>query len=170
MTAAELTGLYKVPDDVKVVGYRREIAKHLEHISRNRDKYLIICTGNQGEPEAVLSRISKNEFRGFRIKEGDMVVFSCFTIPTPGNQANRKVLETRLKSKRARIFKGIHASGHASYEDQRELLKILKPKYYVPTHGGATKLKLAAKLAKQMGYKLKKNVFVLRDGAILSLQ
>jgi glutamyl-tRNA synthetase len=170
MAAAELTGLYKTPEGVKVVGYKHEIAKYLGHIQKNRDKYLIICTGNQGEIDAVLSRISKNQFRGFKIQDGDMVVFSCFTIPTPANQANRKVLEARLKSRGARIFKEIHASGHASYEDQREMLKILKPKYYVPTHGGADKLKVAAKLAKEMGYKYNKNVFVLKDGMILTLQ
>lgn len=166
VTAAEMAGLFST--NAEVIGFKDKMRKKLGDIEKNRDKYLIICTGNQGEPDAVLSLISKKQFP-FRIKEDDIIIFSCKTIPTPVNEANREILEKRLRSDKARIFKEIHASGHAAKEDQKELLKMLKPMHFIPTHGGMDKLAKAADMAMEVGYKFNKTVHILQDGSRIIL-
>ncbi len=155
--------------DAKVAGFKREQIKALRDANKHKDKYFIICTGNQGEPNAVLSKIAKDE-TPYKLTSDDIVVFSCTTIPTPVSEANRYLLENRLKEKDVRLFKDIHVSGHASREDQKEFLQILKPKNYVPTHGGMDKLVIAAQIAQTIGYTLNKDIHILQDNQRLVIK
>ena len=149
--------------DAEAFGYKRDVNKALRMANKDKDKYFIICTGNQGEPNAVLSRIANDE-TPYHLSNDDIVIFSCTVIPTPTSEANRKIIETKLLEKNVRIFKDIHVSGHASREDQKEFLQILKPKHYFPTHGGIEKQAAAAKIAESIGYKLNENIHILQDG------
>ena len=74
-----------------------------------------------------------------------------------------------MKEKGVRIFKEIHVSGHASREDHRDLISMVKPKHYVPTHGGMQKLASAVELASELGYKLGDTVHFLEDGKKLEI-
>ena len=163
MKAAVRSHVYRLPKGVKVYGFKKQIQKVLKSVEANRGKYVLIVTGNQGEPESVLTRMVNDEFP-FRFRADDYVVFSSSTIPSPTNIARREEIETRLMAKGAKLFKDIHVSGHASREDHRELISMLKPKHYVPTHGDMERLALGAKLAMEMGYELGKTVHIFQEG------
>ncbi|MCD6575778.1 MAG: RNase J family beta-CASP ribonuclease [Nanoarchaeota archaeon] len=155
--------------DAKVFGYKRDVNKALRRANKEKSKYFVICTGNQGEPNSVLSRIANDE-TPYVLGDDDIVIFSCTVIPTPVSEANRKTIENKLLEKNVRIFRDIHVSGHASREDQKEFLQMLKPKHYFPTHGGIEKQAAAAKIAESIGYKINENVHILQDGQRMVIQ
>jgi ribonuclease J len=134
-----------------------------------KDKFILIMTGNQGEPNSMLSRMSKDEL-SIRLEPGDMVVFCSETIPTEECIKNRRELENRLVKKGVRLYLNFHTSGHAAREDHRDLIRMLKPKYYIPSHGTPEKIKSSAELAKEEGYKLGKNLFTLKDSDRIKLK
>ena len=159
--AAEEIHIVEFKKEVQIVSYRDRIERTLRKIMKEgKDKYLIVCTGHQGEPKAILSRMAREE-HGFQFAEGDIIIFSCSVIPVQLNQDNREKLESNLHSKNVRIFKDVHVSGHAAREDHRELLELIKPQAVIPAHAGGEKAKELADLAVKMGYK---KVFLMQDG------
>ncbi|MBS3169604.1 RNase J family beta-CASP ribonuclease [Candidatus Woesearchaeota archaeon] len=159
--AAEDLGLVNFKQDVEIISYRDKIEKALRKIMKDgKDKYLIVCTGHQGEPKAILSRMAREE-HDFRFDEGDIIIFSCSVIPVQLNRDNRNRLESNLHSKNVRIFKDVHVSGHAAREDHRELLELIKPQAVIPAHAGGEKARELADLATKMGFK---KVFLMEDG------
>ncbi|MFH1333008.1 MAG: RNase J family beta-CASP ribonuclease [archaeon] len=169
VTAAEAVNIVKFRKDIELIGSGSRANKKLKEISKNRGKYLLVCTGNQGEPRATLTKMTMGEFKDFKFEPNDQVIFSCKTIPAPINQANRALIEDKLMKKGVRIFKDIHTSGHASREDHRDLLNMLKPKHLIPAHGDVTKLSPMADLGCSIGYVLGKTAHILRDGQIIEL-
>ncbi|MEK6800370.1 MAG: RNase J family beta-CASP ribonuclease [Nanoarchaeota archaeon] len=161
-TAARNIGKAPFIKDVRVLTYRRQVEQMLKKVERDREKYLIVCTGHQGEPGSILDRMARNEFN-FKLRADDQVIFSSKTIPTPINEANREELEQRLKKHHVRIFDNIHVSGHGGREDLRDLINILKPEHVIPSHGDLKKTTAGAKLAEEMGYKLNKNVHLMEN-------
>jgi len=160
---SENLGIYKFSEACKIYGDSREFPKVLKEVSKNKEDYLLIVTGHQGEPGSVLNRMAKDQLP-FDF-ENTTVIFSNNVIPTPINEANRKILEERLKRKKAHIIKDVHVSGHAKTEDHRILLKLVNPEYIIPSHGNA--LKKAAyynNVAEEFGYTLGEDVFMLEDG------
>ncbi len=168
VTAAENVGLCKLSREAILVKPRenRRMLKRIE--SEGRGKFLIITTGHQGEPNAMLVRMADDQMP-FTLLPEDIVVFCSEVIPSPVNQANRSVLDKKIKSKGVRIFKDIHMSGHAAREDMREFLKMIRPQHYIPTHGGIIKLSNAIQLAAELGYKLGKDSHLLQDGQELDI-
>ncbi|MBW2970906.1 RNase J family beta-CASP ribonuclease [Candidatus Woesearchaeota archaeon] len=168
--AGEALGIVNFSSDAEIVKYGNQVKKRLKQLSKERrDKYLLIVTGHQGEPEAVLSRIARGEFQ-YELGQDDHVVFSCSVIPNPTNQANREMLENQLKKYGVRIFKDIHASGHAAKEDLRDLINMVQPEHIIPAHGDFRMLSALTDLALEMGYKLGQNVHIMQDGQMMSLQ
>jgi len=168
ITAAENIGLVNISKKAMVVN-PRETRRVLRQIEKaGREKYFMIMTGHQGEPNSMLVRISL-DLIDFKLLPDDIVVFCSETIPSPVNQANRNLLMKNLKNKGARIFDEVHVSGHAAREDVREFLKMLRPQHYLPAHGGLIKLSSAVKLANELGYKLGEDVHLLQDGQELDL-
>ncbi len=168
IAAAEKLNIVKF-QKAEVVGYASKIKKKFREIEREgRSKYLIVCTGGQGEPGSVLSRITTNQLP-FELINDDHVIFSCKTIPVPINQANRATLEGRLKQKRVRIFTDIHVSGHAGREDLRDLINLVKPDHIIPAHGDISMLTALSELAIEMNYELGKNVHIMGNEQILKL-
>ncbi|MBT7332402.1 MBL fold metallo-hydrolase, partial [Candidatus Woesearchaeota archaeon] len=99
VTAAEKINLVKFTQDVKMYSRRHEVEKILRKIQKEGpDKYLIVCTGHQGEPRAILSRIVKGEL-DYKLKDGDIVIFSCRVIPVETNIRHRAKLDSDLKKK-----------------------------------------------------------------------
>lgn len=108
--AAERINLINFTSEIKIHRHRDKVQKILKRIEKEgRDKYLIVCTGHQGEPKAILSRISRGEL-DFKFKPGDLVIFSCQIIPVEINKENRDKLERSLKVRNIRIFKDVHVS------------------------------------------------------------
>jgi ribonuclease J len=137
---------------VEIISYRKKVKKRLQEIEKEgRDKYLIVTTGHQGEPNAVLSRIADGRL-GFNLLPGDHVVFSCTVIPNAINIENRQKLESKLLERNVKIFRNIHASGHAFNEDHKKLIEILNPKHIIPAHCGIEKAQIMAEFIKNLGY------------------
>ncbi|MEK6846176.1 MAG: RNase J family beta-CASP ribonuclease [Nanoarchaeota archaeon] len=157
-------------EDAKLIRHRDKLEKVFQKISKDgKEKYLLVVTGHQGEPKAILSRMSRGE-TNFHFENGDVVIFSCSVIPTELNQDNRDILERELKNQGVRIFRDIHVSGHACREDHRDLIDLLKPKHIIPSHGGKDKAQNISDLAGEMGYDTAKNVHIMSDGKILVLK
>ena len=156
-------------NDVELIGFRNQVKKRLMQMEKEgRSNYLIVCTGNQGEPEAVLTRIVKKELP-FELLPNDIVIFSCRTIPTKMTIQNREFVEDRLKQKHVRIFTNIHQSGHAAREDHRDMINMIKPKNIIPVHGDRAITKGLETLAEELGYKLGKNVHLSNDGKVVDI-
>ncbi len=131
----------------------------------------ILCTGNQGEPRAVLSRIARGEHRFIHVLPGDTVVFSSSVIP--GNTAAINALINGLERLGAQVItnsvlNNLHASGHASKQERRLLQKLARPKYFRPIHGEYRRLKLHARIGVECGLR-KDHTFVCNNGDVLML-
>ena len=170
VTAGQRIGLIDFEKDVKIVKHRDKVEKILKQIMKEgKHKYLIVCTGHQGEPRAVLSRLSRKELP-YNFSNGDVVIFSCSVIPVELNKENRDKLERQIRSHGVRIFRDIHVSGHAAREDHRDLIELVKPKHIIPSHGDYQKALNMVSLAEEMGYKLDKTVHVMEDGKRITLK
>ena len=134
----------------------------------NRQNYLVVCTGHQGEPGSILDRISRGNLP-YRLSREDHIIFSSKTIPTPINEANRDALEKRLKRFHVRIFDNVHVSGHGGREDLRDLIKLTNPQHVIPSHGDVSKLMGGMRLAQEMGYVQGKTVHLMSNGKELHL-
>lgn len=169
VSIAEELGILDLPGDAHLYGDRNSIKKILSRIVRDgKENYLLVVTGHQGEPDALLSKIAGKKIP-YRISKGDQVIFSADVIPNPINVANRYSLETKLKMQGARIFKGNHVSGHAAKEDHRDLIKLLQPEVIIPCHGDLRMLASYAELAEDEGYALNRDLFLVRNGQIVRL-
>ena len=161
--AAEQLDFINFSERAEIIKSAHLSKKRLRQLHKNRDEYMVVATGSQGEPNATLSRMVDEEIP-FTIMPDDFVVFACGVIPTPIIQGNRKILEHKIHHKHARIFKDLHVSGHASREDLRDLIKIVSPNIIIPAHGDMQKLASVASLATEMGYRLGKDVHLLQNG------
>jgi len=132
---------------------KRTLISPKEANSLPPEKVTIICTGSQGEDQAVLMRIANKEHRYFQIQPGDLVILSSSVVP--GNERSVQYLKDSLARQGADIFHykmmDIHASGHAYQEDLKLFISMIKPKYFLPIHGHFSMLKMAGNLAKEMG-------------------
>ena len=165
--AGERLGLINFTNQVTLLRQRDQVEKMLRRIQKEgKEKYLIVCTGHQGEPKAILSRIARGDL-DFKFEQGDVVIFSCQVIPVDINIENRDKLERILRSGGVRIFRDVHVSGHGAREDHRELLEMLRPEHIIPIHAEPAKGRMMAELALQMGFK---NTHVMEDGKRLSLK
>ncbi|MFQ6102377.1 MAG: ribonuclease J [Anaerolineae bacterium] len=131
---------------------------------------VIMATGTQGEPTAVLSRLAIGQHPSLRIREGDTVVLSSHTIP--GNEEVIHRVINRLFQKGADVYYDplapVHVSGHASQEEQKLLINMLRPRFFVPIHGELRHLKQHGKIARQLGIS-PENIAVVENGYVLTL-
>ena len=135
------------------------------------DKLCIVCTGSQGEQLAALSRIANNTNKFLHIIPGDTVLLS--SNPIPGNALNVSGIVNKLVRNGAKViqnqtFQSLHTTGHASCEEQKLMLQLIKPKYFMPVHGEYKMLKLHAATAVEVGIP-KENIFVCANGDALVL-
>lgn len=154
--------------EVEIASYREEVNKLFEKIREEREEWLIVCTGNQGEERSVLKKLSEDRFP-FSLQQGDHVLFSSSTIPTLVNRAERYKLERSLKKRDVSLHLDLHASGHGHREDLRLLIQTLKPEIMIPGHGDIHKLADHATLAQEEGYVLNENLFICENGNVLEL-
>jgi ribonuclease J len=133
-------------------------------------KVTIMCTGSQGEPSSIVGRLSAGTNRQFDLKPNDTVVLSSH--PIPGNEETISKTINRLLRRGANVIYDaiapIHVSGHASQEELKLLLNMVKPKHFIPIHGELRQLKHHAKLAKDVGIP-EENVLVVENGQIVEL-
>lgn len=168
VTAAKRINKAPFIKDIRLVAYRKRVEKELKRIDKRKKDYLVVCTGHQGEPGSILDRIAKKELH-FNFNPEDQVIFSSKTIPTEVNEINKKNLEKKLKKMHVRIFDNVHVSGHGGREDLRDLIKVTSPEVVIPSHGDSVKLMAGANLAQEMGYKINRNIHILKNGSYINL-
>ncbi len=142
-----------------------ESNKWLDTINKDKSKYVIVCTGHQGEENAMMSKIAEGR-TPYELNEDDKIIFSSEVIPTQINIEASQILHSKLDAYNCKIFKDIHVSGHASREDHRDLLGMIKPEHVVPVHGHVRLKEGMIELAEELGYVKDKNLWVLPDQGV----
>lgn len=137
------------------------------------EELCIICTGSQGEPLAALSRIANGVHKHVKIIPGDTVIFS--SNPIPGNSVSVDGIVNLLTRVGANVIvnsplTSLHTTGHASKEEQKLMLQLIKPKYFMPVHGEYKMLKIHQENAIETGLIKKENCFICSNGDALIIR
>ncbi|MDR1160210.1 MAG: ribonuclease J [Syntrophomonadaceae bacterium] len=153
-------GYINIPDNILV---------EVEEINRyNNDQLVIVTTGSQGEPMSALTRMATSDHRWVSIQSGDTVIISAS--PIPGNEKLvARTIDLLYKQGAEVIYEksmGVHVSGHASQEELKILINMIKPCFFVPVHGEYRHLMMHAKLAESLGIP-RSRIFVAENGHIL---
>ena len=154
--------------DIQIATFKQQLRSKLKLIERNRGKYVLVCTGHQGEEGSILDRLVNGKLN-FNFTSQDSVIFSSKVIPTPVNISHRANMDKKLKQKDVRIFDNVHVSGHGGREDLRDIINLLKPEHVIPSHGGFDKTTPAMDLANEMGYKYGKTAHLCQNGSVIKL-
>jgi ribonuclease J len=160
---ARKLGYLELPENLQV---------SLDQAINMKDREVVImCTGSQGEPSSILGRLSIGKYRAFDIKSGDTVVLSSH--PIPGNEENIYRTINRLFERGANVLyeaiaPALHVSGHASQEEMKLLINLVRPKFFIPIHGEMRQLKRHAYIAEQMGIPTA-NIAVVTNGQSIEL-
>lgn len=134
------------------------------------DSLTIITTGSQGEPMSALTRMASGEHKKVQITPNDLVIISA--TPIPGNEKFvSKVIDDLMKIGADVVYsslQNIHVSGHAAQEEQKLMLALTKPRYFIPVHGEYRQLVAHSETAKLMGIP-NENIFILNNGKVLEI-
>lgn len=158
--AATKLGYINVPMELQIS--EKEMKNYQPH------ELMIITTGAQGESMAGLARMANGTHKSVSLTQGDTVVFSSSTIP--GNEKQVGKLINLLLKKEVKIVnnKEIHTSGHGNQEEQKLMLSIIRPKYFMPIHGEYRMLLKHSQLAESIGIE-RDNIFICENGSVLEI-
>jgi len=162
----------EIAQKLKYIKAGKEVLIPIEDIHKYpENKIIIICTGAQGEGNAVLSRIITGNHKFIHIKKNDTVIFSSSVIP--GNERTIQRLKDSLYRKCDNVVHNdimdVHISGHSNAANIKEIIKQIRPDFFLPVYANHYFLKEAAKLAMQVGVS-KDKIFVLDNGSIIEFQ
>ncbi|HEX9616416.1 MAG TPA: ribonuclease J [Anaerolineales bacterium] len=160
---ARKLGYLNIPDDLVV---------NIDQALKMRpDEVVLMSTGTQGEPSSIMGRLSTGTNRHFDIIPGDTVVLSSH--PIPGNEESVYRTINRLFRRGANVIyepiAPVHVSGHASQEEMKLLLHLVKPKYFIPIHGELRHLRQHAILAQEVGVPVD-NIAVIENGQVIEFE
>lgn len=139
---------------------------------------VVVCTGSQGEPNSALVRMSMGDHKHVQMKEQDTVILSSTPIPYTGNDALIREMVDDLLRKGVHVYRHetheidhagpLHVSGHASQDEYKEMISMLKPKFFVPVYGDYTAKKYHIDLAIEVGIP-RANILNVENGDIISI-
>ncbi|MBR3255164.1 MAG: ribonuclease J [Clostridia bacterium] len=134
------------------------------------EKLVIITTGSQGEPMSALTRMAAGDHRKVKITPNDLIIISA--TPIPGNEKFiSKVIDDLMQIGAEVVYSSladVHVSGHACQEEQKLILALARPKFFIPVHGEYRQLKAHSETAQSMGMS-KDNIIMLSNGRVLEL-
>lgn len=162
LRVASVLGYLNIPEDTMV---------DINHINKlPKNKVVIISTGSQGETMSALYRMAFSEHRQINIEAGDRVIISASAIPGNENMISKVIDELFHKGAEVIYDRNteLHVSGHASQEEQKMMLALVKPKYFIPVHGEYRMLVKHAELGKFMGVPAK-NVVIGENGKVIEI-
>jgi ribonuclease J len=160
---AQKLGYLDIPNGVEV---------SLDQALKMKDsKVVLMCTGSQGEPSSIMGRLAAGTNRRFSVQDGDTIVLSSH--PIPGNEESIYRTINRLFRRGANVIYeplySVHVSGHASQDEMRLLIHMVKPKFMIPTHGELRHLKQHAIIAQDAGIPAE-NVRVIENGQVMEFE
>lgn len=135
------------------------------------EKVCLLCTGSQGEPLAALSRIANGTHKQIKLQANDLVILSSSAIPGNALSISKTINKLYLQGVKVctnTSISDVHTSGHGNQEELKLMLRLIKPKYFMPFHGEYRMLKSHADLAIECGLP-KENTFIMENGEVLSL-
>ncbi|MBE0573810.1 ribonuclease J [Candidatus Dojkabacteria bacterium] len=160
LTLAQEIGYIKIPPGLLIP--MKEVNKY------DPSKVLILTTGAQGEPEAALSKMSAEDYKGFQIQKGDTIIISAKTIP--GNDRAVQLMVDNITRRGAVVVQldemDLFTSGHGYQEDQKIMLNLVKPKFFMPVHGYQYFLRAHAETAVKVGVP-RQNVIISQRGCVI---
>lgn len=159
----------RIAQEIGYIKPKPEVIVPIQKVNRYSDnRIMILTTGSQGEENAALARMATGEYKTIQLKKGDTVVLSAGTIP--GNNLAVQNLIDAISAKGARVHQSedmdFFTSGHGYKEDQKIMLNLVKPKYFMPVHGYQYFLREHGRTAVQVGVP-EKNVFIAKRGSII---
>ncbi|WP_219836600.1 ribonuclease J [Paenibacillus sp. R14(2021)] len=169
--------MVNVVDIASSLGYLRLPNGMLVEASESKNfaphELVILCTGSQGEPMAALARLANGTHRQIHVDAGDTVILA--SSPIPGNERNVGHIVDNLFEKKALVIygsgtvTGMHVSGHASQEELKLMLTLMKPKYFIPIHGEYRMLHQHRQLAEAVGVE-PSHIFIINNGDVVDIQ
>ena len=171
ITGRSMENVLRVSTGLGYMDIPENVMVDIEHINKlPKNQVVIISTGSQGETMSALYRMAFSEHKQVRIDAGDRVIISASAIPGHENMISRVVDE--LFHKGAEVIydrhTDLHVSGHASQEEQKMMLALTKPKYFIPVHGEYRMLVKHAEIGKMMGVQ-PKNVVIGENGKVIEI-
>ena len=147
----------------------QDVNKWLFQANKSKEDFLLVCTGHQGEENAVLSRIAEGR-TPYKLNNEDKVVFSSEVIPTQINIEQSQVLQAKLEITNCQIYRDIHTSGHGCKMDVEEMIKMLKPKNIILGHAHIELKEGGVEVGKKLGFVKDKNLLVPEDQKIIEIK
>jgi ribonuclease J len=160
---ARKLGYLELPDDL--------IVSIDEALGMPDEQIVLMCTGSQGEPSSILGRLSTDNNRQFNLRRGDTVILSSH--PIPGNEETVYRTINRLFRRGANVIyepiAPVHVSGHASQEEMKLMLQLVRPQYLIPIHGELRHLRQHASIGREMGI-ANENIAVVENGQVIEFR
>ena len=171
ITGRSMENVLRVATELGYMNIPENVMVDLDQVNKlPRDQVVIISTGSQGEAMSALYRMAFSEHKQIHVDAGDRVIISASAIPGNENTISRVIDE--LFHKGAEVIydrnTDLHVSGHASQEEQKMMLALIKPKVFIPVHGEYRMLVKHAQIGKEMGV-APKNVVIAENGSVIEL-
>ena len=166
-----LKNMIELTQTLKYIRIKKGTLIKPQELSKYPDNQIsFICTGAQGEERAAFMKIATGEYRFFNLKKGDSIIFSSSVIP--GNERSVQILKDGFHRQGAHVFHyqmmDIHTSGHAYQDEIEKMIRIMRPKYFLPLHGQYSMMVKNAELAEKAGVS-KHNIKIIENGQVLSI-
>ena len=171
ITGRSMENVLRVSTELGYMDIPQNVMVDLDQVNKlPRDQVVIISTGSQGEAMSALYRMAFSEHNQIRVDGGDRIIISASAIPGNENTISRVIDE--LFHKGAEVIydrhTDLHVSGHASQEEQKMMLALIRPKFFIPVHGEYRMLVKHAEIGKEMGV-APKNVLIAENGSVIEI-